>query len=342
LSVEKVGCAPRTRGNPFFRNRGAAMVELVQVERKSAVLTPSSLACLADMPTINFTAGCAHGCRYCYSQGYSTHPGEGSVRFYTDTLTRLQAELRRKRKKPVAVYFSPSSDPFQPVPEVLEMTLEVFRHLLDSGIGVAFVTKGPIPDRHRRLLASNAPLVRGQIGVVSLDPRISGAFEPQAALPEIRISQASELIADEVPIEARIDPILPGLSDDEDSLDGLCAALMRAGVRRAAASVLFLRPAIVGALKRHIADATMLRSLLRAFANKERLSIHAGNSHVLALPMQARREILDRLRTVAGRHGLQIRICGCKNPDIQAGSCNIAGGWPQAEGASRQLGLLRT
>jgi hypothetical protein len=37
--------------------------------------------------------------------------------FYTNTLAKLREELRRKRKRPGTVYFSPSSDPFQPVPD---------------------------------------------------------------------------------------------------------------------------------------------------------------------------------------------------------------------------------
>lgn len=306
------------------------MVEVVHAERRSAVLTPSSLACLTHLPTINLTAGCAHNCRYCYTRGYSTYPGEGRVRFYTNTLTRLRAELQHKRRKPAAVYFSPSSDPFQPIPEVLDMAFGIFQFLLTSGIGVAFVTKGRIPERHRGLLASHASLVRAQIGLVTLDSKIATAFEPHAAPPEVRLAQVAELAAEKVAIEARIDPILPGLSDAQDSLDALCAALVQAGVRTVAASVLFLRPAVIGSLRRHIMDAAMLRTLFHSFAIKERLAIHAGNSRVLALPIQARRIILDRLQSVAGRHGLEVRVCACKNPDIRTGSCDISGRWPHA------------
>ena len=167
------------------------MTEVIHVARKSAVLTPSSLACLRHVPTVNLTAGCAHECRYCYARGYLTHPGEGKVGFYTNTLAKLQAELPRKRKTPATVYFSPSSDPFQPVPEVLDMAYDVFRFLLESGIGVTFVTKGLIPDRHRDLLAAHAPLVQGRIGVTTLDPAVAAAFEPHAAPPDVRLAQAS-------------------------------------------------------------------------------------------------------------------------------------------------------
>jgi len=315
------------------------MTQLIRSERKSAVLTPSSLACLARVPTVNFTAGCAHQCRYCYARGYRTHPGEGKVRFYTNTLAKLREELGRKREKPVAMYFSPSSDPFQPLPEVLNMAYDVFRFLLESGIGVAFLSKGLIPERHRRLLAAHAPLVEGRIGLITLDPAVASAFEPGAAAPEVRLAQAAELIGAGIPVETRLDPILPGVTDGEECLGALCAALAGAGVRKIAASVLFLRPAVIGALRRHLKDQVMLKRLLDRFAGAEPLAIRAKQSRVRAIPTAERVEIIERLKSIAHRHGLEVLVCACKNPDISAGSCHISGRWPRGvrDGGQREL-----
>ena len=318
----------------------SAMIQVIPTTRKSAVLTPSSLACLAHVPTVNFTAGCAHECRYCYARGYPTHPGEGKVRFYTNTLAKLQAELGRKRRKPATVYFSPSSDPFQHVPEVLDMAYDVFRFLLESEIGVAFVSKGLIPERHRKLLAAHAPLIQGRIGLITLDPAVASAFEPGAATPEARLAQAADLIGAQVPVEARIDPILPGVTDGADCLEPLCAALAGTGVRKIAASVLFLRPAVIGSLRRHVKDQVMLGRLLDRFVNAEPLAIHAENSRVRALSTQARLEIIERLKSIAHRHGLEVLVCACKNPDISRGSCHILGRWPPAARSGSQLGLF--
>ncbi len=317
------------------------MTQVIRIERKSAVLTPSSLACLAHVPTVNLTAGCAHECRYCYARGYQTHPGEGKVRFYTNTLAKLREELGRKRKNPAMVYFSPSSDPFQPVTEVLDMAYDVFRFLFESGIGVAFVTKGWIPERHRNLLAAHAPLVQGRIGLITVDPGIAAAFEPHAARPEDRLAQAAELIGAHVPVEARLDPILPGVTDGADCLEPLCAALARVGVRKIAASVLFLRPAVVGSLRRHVEDKLMLGRLLDRFAAAEPLAIHAGDSRVRALPASARLEIVARLKSIAHRHGLEVLACACKNPDISAGSCHISGRRPGATRRGSQLEMFQ-
>ncbi len=316
------------------------MTQVILVERKSAVLTPSSLACLAHVPTVNLTAGCAHECCYCYARGYLTHPGEGKVTLYTNTLAKLREELRRKRKKPTAVYFSPSSDPFQPVPEVLNMAYDVFKLLLESEIGVAFVTKGQIPERHRNLLAAHSPLVQGRIGLITVDPGIAATFEPGAPTPGVRLAQAAELVGARVPLEARLAPILPGVTDDADCLESLCAALARGGVRKIAASVLFLRPAVTGSLRRHVKDKLMLTRLLDRFAGSEPLAIHAGNSRVQAIPTSARLEIIGRLKSVADRYGLEVLVCACKNPDISRGSCHISGRWPPTR-VGNQLGLFQ-
>jgi len=317
------------------------MTQVIPVDRKSAVLTPSSLACLAHVPTVNLTAGCAHECRYCYARGYMTHPGEGRVTFYTNTLTKLREELRRKRKRPTTVYFSPSSDPFQPVPAVLNMAYDVFGSLLRSGIGVAFVTKGRIPERHRNLLAAYAPLVQGRIGLIALDPAIVAAFEPGAATPAQRLRQAAELIGAHIPVEARLDPILPGVTDGADCLEPLCEALARTGVRKIAASVLFLRPAVVGSLRRHVKDKLVLRRLLDRFAGSKPLAIHSGNSRVRALATSPRLEIIERLKSIADRYGLEVLVCACKNPDISRGSCHISGRWPPATRTGSQLELFQ-
>jgi DNA repair photolyase len=317
------------------------MTQLIATERKSAVLTPSSLSCLAHLPTVNLTSGCAHECRYCYAQGYLTHPGTGKVRFYTNTLIKLREELRRKRQKPSVVYFSPSSDPFQPIPEVLDMTYDVFRFLLESKISVAFVTKGRIPKRHLKLLAAHAPLVQGRIGLITLDPSIAAAFEPLAATPETRLMQVVALIDAKIPVEARLDPILPGITDGPDSMETLCRALAKVGVRTVAASVLFLRPAVVSALRRYIKDKQVLHRLLNRFVDAKSLAIHAESSRVRALSTSDRIAIMERLRNIADIHGLKILVCACKNPDIARGSCHISGRWPSVVDVKSQLQLFQ-
>ena len=52
------------------------------------------------MPTINVTEGCAHGCVYCYTQGYSRYPRRGRIRLFENIPQLVERELTRKRRKP--------------------------------------------------------------------------------------------------------------------------------------------------------------------------------------------------------------------------------------------------
>ncbi|MGD9118762.1 MAG: radical SAM protein [Dehalococcoidia bacterium] len=307
------------------------MVKVIQADRRSAVLTPSNLVCLSHMPTINLTSGCGHGCIYCYTRGYSTHPGENTVVFYRNTLDKLQAELARKKKRPYAVYFSPSSDLFQPVLEVLELGYHVFEFLFSQRIGVAFLSKGQIPEKTMKLLLANADRVRAQIGVTTLDVNIQRMFEPNAASPWVRIEQISRLVAGGIATEARLDPVLPGLTDSEDALQQIFSTLTKVGVKRVAVSTLFLRSSVLESLRRNVQDKEILQRLLASYRDAKRMAIHAEHSSVMSLPGEIRKEIYTRIGYIAQKHDIKMSICGCKNPDITHETCNIGGNWPGHE-----------
>ncbi len=305
------------------------MVTVIEASRESAVLTPSALACLSAIPTINLTAGCLHDCVYCYIRGYSNYPGESKIILYEDTLERLRNELGRRHTKPHAVYFSPSSDLFQPAPEVLELSHAVLDFLFSQGIGVAFLTKGSIPDDTLQLLIDHADLVRAQVGLITLDERISQVFEPNAASPQRRLEQLKALIVGGVQAEARLDPVLPNVTDTPRSLERHFAALAQVGVSRVAAGILFLRPAILYWLKRRVSDRIVLTALLDSYRGGEEAVMRGADFSIQNLRLEARRETFARLEEAATAHRIGLNVCACKNPDLARGSCNIAGRWPR-------------
>jgi DNA repair photolyase len=303
------------------------MVNVTRIDRKSSVLSPSSLACLAHIPAVNLTSGCAHDCLYCYARGYGVFPGEDKVVIYENTLDKIKDELSHKRTKPQVVYFSPSSDIFQPVPEVIELGYLIIEHLLSRDIGIAFLTKGLIPEKTMRLLLNHADKVRAQIGIITADEQIRCVFEPNAASINVRFKQMARLVEGGITAEARIIPILPGITDKSGSVDQLLSTIASTGVKRAAISTLFLRPAIIASLKRHITDNDILENLLSHYSKERRLAVHAENSSVIPLFRLKREEVYSSFRQVAKKYALDLSICGCMNPDI-GGTCNITGKWP--------------
>jgi DNA repair photolyase len=299
------------------------MVTVRYAERRGAVLTPSALACLAAVPTVNVSAGCAHRCVYCYTQSYSQYPGEDVVLVYRDTAARVLEELRRKRRRPPAVYFCPSSDPFQPIEAVIDIAYETMKGILEAGVAVEFVTKGGIPDRFLDLFARHPGRVSGQVGMTTLDAGLAAILEPGAAEPTARLGSIGDLFRVAVKVSLRADPLIHGVTDTETNVADLLAAAYAQGIREVAASFLFLRPAIVAALRRHVRDAALFERILAPYRDGVQFRLRGGQGGGKTLPEALRREAFSRLRKLTDNCGMTLHVCGCKNPDITEEGCHI-------------------
>jgi DNA repair photolyase len=299
------------------------MVTVRFTERRGAVLTPSGLACLAGVPTVNVSVGCAHRCVYCYGRGYSQYPGERAVLVYRDTAARVEKELARKRRRPAAVYFCPSCDAFQPVDAVLEESDRTMRVLLESGVGVEFVTKGAIPGRFLDIFRRHRGCVSGQIGLTTLDESLRAALEPGAAPVNERLLNVSRLKEAGVRVSVRADPLIHGVTDADTDVAALMAACRERGVTGMAVSYLFLRPPIAASLKRQIADRALVERILSPYAQGCRFTLRGGAGGGLALPQAVRSAAYNRLAHLGAERGLQVHVCGCKNPDVAGGRCHL-------------------
>lgn len=306
------------------------MVEVTLRQRKSPVLTPSALPCLRQVPTLNVTEGCALGCKYCYIQGYSHYPGSDRVIVYANLAELVAAELQRKRRKPRRVYFSPSSDAFQYLPQVQDVSLRTMKVLLEAGVEVAFLTKGFVKRPFMELFADHGDAVFAQIGITTLERRLCRTIEPRTAPPEMRIVAMETLTKIGVRTTARLDPLIPDVTDTDDNLLPLLRALGQAGIRDAAASFLFTRTPferqIVATLEPLVASSRPLDSwMTQAFADG------TGRGRMIGPDDRARRFV--RLQALGNSAGIRIRPCRCKNPDLANEPCAIAG--PNATGMQR-------
>ncbi len=293
------------------------------IERRGAVLTPSGLACLAGVPTVNLSSGCAHGCVYCYGRGYSQYPGEGVVLVYRDAAERIARELARKRRRPHAVYFSPSCDAFQPLEAVLEESYRSMAAVLEAGVGVEFVTKGAIPDRFLDLFSRHRGRVSAQVGLTTLADGLRATLEPGAATVGERVGAVERLREVGVNVSVRADPLIHGVTDGDGDVVALMAASRERGVTDLAASYLFLRPAIAASLKRHVADRALVERVLTPYTEGVRFCLRGGAGGGLALPEAIRRAGFERLRRLAAEQGMHVHVCGCKNPDVSSDRCHL-------------------
>ncbi len=299
------------------------MLKIVTKHRKTNFLSPSGLRCLANLPTVNISAGCVHNCVYCYTKGYSVYPGDNSIEIYEDMSKRIADEIKHKRKKPAAVYFCPSCDPFQPVPQIQQVTFDVMKTLLENNIGVQFVTKGKMSNEIFELFEKHYSKISGQIGLVAIDDEILSTIEPATAKAQERLDQVERLIKIGVKVSVRCDPIIHGFTDADEQLHRLFSAVAKTGCREAAVSFLFLRPAIISSFKRNISNPQLLEAILKPFSEGVNLSIGLKNSTGKMLSLEVRKLSFERIRKIAYNYGIRIHICGCKNSDITNESCYI-------------------
>ena len=259
-------------------------------ERKSSVLSPSTLKCLNGTSTINPTAGCAHLCSYCYARGYSNYPGDGTIVLYTSLAEKLENELNRKRKTPGFVYFSPSCDAFQPVRQVLNTTYSLMALLLKRGIGVSFLTKGCIPDRFIDLFKSHSKRVQAHIGITTLNRQLQKQIEPHAATPGARLKNISALTSIGILPEIRFDPLIPGLTDSTSNLDSLLKILGRSVIKRVGLNYLFLRPIINKNIREDLGHTKAMEKISQAFCDNVDMRLLASKSRVKALSLDFRKK----------------------------------------------------
>jgi len=140
--------------------------------------------------------------------------------------------------------------------------------------------------------------------------------------PSLRLGNIENLARIGIEATARLDPLIPGITDTDEGLARLLAELERRKVRHAAASYLFLRPAFAAPL------AEELRHVRRPEASAVEWVWHAmadGLGGGQMMDVQDRREGFSRLATLAGRFHVDIHVCRCKNPDLAVSGCQIAG-----------------
>lgn len=151
-----------------------------------------------------------------------------------------------------------------------------------------------------------------------MDDAVRRLIEPRAATVEERLDNLRRLVAAGVSCEARMDPLVPGLTDTEASLQSLLSELSLIGVREAVASFLFLRRGI-----KFPNDLThgawSSREMRRLYTHKVTDYCGGGTIYLPSASYRADRMlILDKL---AAKHGLTIKLCRCKNSDLPEARC---------------------
>jgi DNA repair photolyase len=178
--------------------------------------------------------------------------------------------------------------------------------------------------------------VHVQVGLTATNDGIRRLLEPHAASVGERLQTLKTLVANGVGAEARMDPLIPELTDTRESFLSLCDAIQQCGARQVAASYLFLRKATYGRLDVAFGDWSFYEMAARLYT--DRVEGYCGGQAIRTPALDYRRTKYNELRSIAARAGIQLRLCRCKNPDLTDECCHPKPA--TARRRSRQLTLL--
>jgi DNA repair photolyase len=220
--------------------------------------------------SINPYRGCEFGCKYCYAR--YTHEfmapkasaEEGAPEVSTATTTDFRDPLAFERmiflkqnaawlleqelKKidpTLEIALGTATDPYQPIERRARITrslLEVFAR--KAGYRLGIVTKSRLIERDIDLLVEIARRNQLVVHVTITTPnaKLARLLEPRAPRPDLRFRAVNRLR--EAGIVAGIfgSPLLPGITDNQEALDGMARRASAVGASFFAAHPLFLKP----------------------------------------------------------------------------------------------------
>jgi DNA repair photolyase len=298
---------------------GERKLKVVSWNRKGAVLTRPALPCIAHFHTLNLTAGCPNECFYCYTQSYQFVPEWGTVAYFGNMRDRLRDELPRMKRPPVLVYFSTYGEPFLLVKPILDAQFDIMRILLEHGIWLLISTKGIVEDRFINLFAHYPKCIHVQVGITTVDDAARAVLEPYAATVEQRLDNLRRLYTAGVSCEPRLDPLVPGLTDTDESMGQLMKTLgeILPG-NRVAASFMFLRWGIKPPKVKSY-NGWSFPEMRKIYTH--RVTDYCGGGKIWLPTTEYRKERYDTLRKLSCENNLDLHLCACKNSDITTSDC---------------------
>ena len=200
----------------------------------------SALNVVKGMPfdwSLNPWLGCAHSCVYCFARAYHARYREKNVGSDFDSNVEvrvnianvLRKELSRHREGSLAI--GTATDPYQPIEGKYRLTRRCLEALVDYPMPTSIVTKGPLVVRDIDILKTldEKTDLTVYFSVPCVDEEIVRKTDPGTAPPRQRLRALRMLREAGIDAAVLCMPVLPGISDSEESLDAAARAASEAG-----------------------------------------------------------------------------------------------------------------
>jgi DNA repair photolyase len=174
---------------------------------------------------INPYTGCQHNCLYCYARFMKRFTGHREPwGQFVDVKINAVDLLRREitRKKPDRVWVSGVCDPYQPLEAKYRLTRQCLEILAQHDWPVTVQTRSPLVLRDLDILKQGRYFEVG-FSVTTAEDGIRRLFEPDAPPIVERVRALDELHRAGIDTYAMIAPMLPGVEELPELLEGKVA-----------------------------------------------------------------------------------------------------------------------
>lgn len=181
--------------------------------------------------SLNPYSGCAFGCRYCYvrempiqkfkdiSWGEWIEIKNNAAENYRNEVIKL-----RKRNKPVKIFMSSVTDPYQPIEQNVNLTRRILEEMIDFPPDFLQIqTRSPYITRDLDLLVRLKEVCPILVSITVETDRedIKRIFAPYAPGIKIRLRALRELHDAGISTQASLSPVLPFTPEFPQVLDGI-------------------------------------------------------------------------------------------------------------------------
>jgi DNA repair photolyase len=251
--------------------------------------------------SLNCYTGCTHRCVYCYARFMQRfHPHDEPWGAFVDVKLNAVETLKRqlRRLPPDEVFISSACDGWQPVEAQYRLTRRCCELLLERGFQINVLTKSTLVTRDFDIFA-NRP-VRVGITLTTLDERLRELWEPGASPVAERIEVIRSARRAGLKTSIMFGPLLPFLSDGQESIDALLAKAAELDVEAIWVDALNPRPRVWPAV------AELLRSQFPELLPQYSKILFSEKSRAEYLA-----DLRARIQQAAERAGLSARVSAC-------------------------------
>lgn len=174
--------------------------------------------------SLNPYQGCEHGCIYCYARNTHEYWGYSAGLDFEQTILikknaplLLEEKLRSRNWKAATIVLSGNTDCYQPAEQQFGITRQCLEVFLKYRHPVGIITKNAAVLNDLDLLQDLAKdhLVGVNISVTSLSEKTRGLLEPRTATIAKRLQTIQTLTNHNIPVNAMLAPIIPGINSHE-------------------------------------------------------------------------------------------------------------------------------